>query len=208
MTAPARAGSGGVLPPRSRTRATTQQREHTAVKPAALTERSGTARARTAAAERAYARRAQRTQRAVGGRPERERRQGGSASRVSFVVGVISLLIAGVVATLWLSTQATADAYRLEQAKKDTNALTQRVQDLQRQDADAGSPPSLAAGAQRLGMVPAPEPAHIVVGPDGKVTVIGTPSKAEPPPPPAPSTPPPTGPPTGPTTGPTTRPGG
>jgi hypothetical protein len=156
-------------------------------------------RGRTAAAERAYARRAQRTERATGTRPapQAERKQG-SASRATFVILVIVLLIGGVVATLWFSTQATADAYKLEQAKNTTNQLQVRVGQLQQQVARQDSPQWLANQAKHLGMIPAGDAAHLVVGANGKVTVIGTPSAAEPPPPPpkptvTSTTPPPSG---------------
>jgi hypothetical protein len=112
------------------------------------------------------------------------------------VVLVMALLIGGVVATLWFSTQATADAYRLEQAKKDTQALSVRVAELQRQVAEQDSAPALGNRALQLGMVPAGDPAHLVVGADGSVAVIGTPSVAHAPPPPMPP----------PTTAPTTPP--
>ncbi|HWC83736.1 MAG TPA: septum formation initiator [Pseudonocardiaceae bacterium] len=149
-----------------------------AVKAAPQPERTEAAKARSAAAERAYARRAQRTERTmVGPKPERKP---GSASRVTFVVLVMGLLIVGVVASLWFSTQATADAYSLEQAKAKTQALSQQVQLLQQQVAQADSAPSLAARARALGMVPAGDPAHLVVGTNGAVTVIGQPAAATP----------------------------
>lgn len=142
-------------------------------------------RTRSAAAERAYARRAQRSQRATGTQPDTTaERKSGSAGRVTFVVLVIALLIGGVVATLWFATQATADAYNLEQAKNTTSQLQARVGQLQQQVAQQNSPLSLQQRAHQLGMIPAPDPAHIVVGKNGKATVIGTPSAAVPPPPP------------------------
>ncbi|HEX3787326.1 MAG TPA: septum formation initiator [Pseudonocardiaceae bacterium] len=153
----------------------------TAAKPLApQPDGSGTARGRSAAAERAYARRAQRTRQPVGPKPERKP---GSASRVTFVVLVMGLLIGGVVASLWFSTQATADAYALEQARAQTLALSQRVQRLQQQVANADSAPSLSNRARQLGMVPAGDPAHLVVGSNGAVTVIGSPTPVTSPPP-------------------------
>lgn len=174
MTAPPR-----VTQPATRTRTQTPGRE--SGKPAGQPDRS-----RSAAAERAYARRAQRGRRSADDRsvapPERKP---GSASRATFVILVMVLLIGGVVATLWFSTQATADAYKLEQAKNTTGQLSVRVGQLQQQVAQQDSPQSLARRAQQLGMIPAGDVAHLVVGPDGRVTVIGTPSKAEPTPPPS-----------------------
>jgi hypothetical protein len=68
---------------------------------------------------------------------------------------------------------------------------------LQQQVAQQDSPPWLAQRAHQLGMVPAPDAAHLVVGANGKVTVVGTPAAATPPPKPKPpATPkPPTNPP-------------
>jgi hypothetical protein len=186
MTAPARAAGPSA---RTRTRTQPTPKERGTGAPVAPPDET-TGRGRSVAAERAYARRAQRTERATGATPapKPERKQG-SASRVTFVVLVMTLLIGGVVATLWFSTQATADAYRLEQAKNTTNQLSVRVGQLQRQVAAEDSPPSLEQRARQLGMVPAGDPAHLVVGANGKVIVIGTPSVAQPPPRPT-STPP------------------
>ena len=140
---------------------------------------------RSAAAERAYARRAGRT---PGSRPkgaqDRPERKSGSASRVSFVVLVMGLLVVGVVTTLWLSTQSTADSLRLAQAQQATQNLAAKVQLLQQQIAQGSSPAEIAKLAQQLGMVPANSLAHIVVGPNGQVTVVGTPSPATSPAPP------------------------
>jgi hypothetical protein len=164
-------------------------------------------RQRSAAAERAYARRAQRGQRSGDERPaakQKQERKPGSASRATFVILVMVLLVGGVVATLWFSTQATADAYRLEQAKNTTGQLSVRVGQLQQQVAQQDSPQSLAQRAQQLGMIPAGDVAHLVVGPDGRVTVIGTPSKVVPPPPPTTANPTVANPPSGSSTPPST----
>jgi type II secretory pathway pseudopilin PulG len=118
-------------------------------------------------------------------------RRPGSASRATFVVLVMALLVGGVVATLWFATQATADAYRLEQAKKATSALSVRVAQLRQQVDQQDSAPALGDRARQLGMVPAGDPAHLVVGPDGSVTLVGTPSVARTPPPPSTTTQPP-----------------
>ncbi len=143
---------------------------------------------RSAAAERAYARRAGRT---PGSRPKGAQagpeRKSGSASRVSFVVLVMGLLVVGVVTTLWLSTQSTADSLRLAQAQQATQNLAAKVQLLQQQIDQGRSPAQIAKLAQQLGMVPANNLAHIVIGPNGQVTVVGTPSPATSPAPPPPS---------------------
>jgi hypothetical protein len=187
MTAPAR-----VAGPASRTRTRTQpppRERGTGKPPAAQPDRTPGGRGRSAAADRAYARRAQRGESPDAKSGPQVERKVGSASRATFVVAVMALLVGGVVATLWFSTQATADAYKLEQAKNTTNQLAVQVGQLQQQVAQQDSPPSLAARAAQLGMIPAGDPAHLVVGANGKVSLIGTPSAAEPPPPPVTSTP-------------------
>lgn len=131
-------------------------------------------RARSAAAVRAYARRAQRVGRGLRGREHTD----SAAGRVTFSVMIISLLAVGVAATLWLSTQAIADSYRLEQAKKEATDLAERVAVLQREVTNLDSASELDRRARELGMVPADEPARLVVQPDGTVVVVGTPKKA------------------------------
>lgn len=191
MTAPARTTGPG---DRARSAAAPQRERGTTRSPDARE------RARSAAAQRAYARRAERAER--GRQPGRNSqatartrarpgtRQAGGAmlsSRASFVVLVIALLGAGIVATLWLSTQATAGSYQLERAQQSVSRLAARVERLHAQVAHLRSPEVLARQARGLGMVPAGNPARLVVGPGGKVTVVGSPEEvtrpAQPPPP-------------------------
>lgn len=196
MTAPARVGGSS-----SRGRSSQSRR-----KAAAATEADAAApetteapprtqrRPRTAAAERAYARRAQREGRSHGEpvqrrpRPQRQKQkhERGTASRASFVMLVMGLLAAGVITTLYLSTQAIADSYRLDQAKKAATELSEQVGVLQREVAGLGSASTLDRMARELGMVPAGDPSWLVVGPDGKVSVVGEPKPITPPSPSAP----------------------
>jgi hypothetical protein len=172
-------------------------------------------RTRSAAAERAYARRAQRegTRDAVKkprvrtseARPSEPRPQRSAPRRqpvarkqtstATFVVFIISLLLVGVAATLWLSTQAIADSYRLDDAKKGVAALSEQAEQLRRDVTSMDSASALARRAQELGMVPSGDPAYLVVGPDGKVKVVGDPKPATAPKPPSSTaqTPPPAG---------------
>jgi hypothetical protein len=150
-------------------------------------------RGRSAAAQRAYARRAQRE-----GRPaERVARvralsalsdEDRAAGRASFVVLIITLLVVGVATTLWLSTQAIADSYRLDDAKQQADQLAERADQLQRDVTKAESASALAERAKSMGMVPAGDPARLVVKPDGRVVVVGEPTKAQKPAPPKPAT--------------------
>src|SRR5699024_10385997 len=178
-------------PPRSRdrTRSTTERSG----------ERGGAARngngatgprtrpgARSAAAERAYARRAQRADQhrssVAGG--SRGVGQGGGRwrprmprSRTSFVTLVMVLLATGVVATLWLSTQAIAGSYKLEQLRENNNRLSEQVGQLERTVTKRESPGWLAEHARELGMVPGGTAAKLVVDSDGSVSLVGEPRK-------------------------------
>ncbi|MCG8914626.1 hypothetical protein L6E12_02300, partial [Actinokineospora sp. PR83] len=147
-------------------------------------------RSRTVAAERAYARRAQReghppTPGKVPAHNSNHRRnttvaaeEEATSGRASFVVLVIALLVVGVATTLWLTTQAIADSYRLEAAKQEATVLAERAAELQREVARQESAPALAERARQLGMVPAGDPGHIVVDANGGVTVVGDPEAA------------------------------
>lgn len=140
-------------------------------------------RARSAAAQRAYARRAQREGRPVQRTVEEDLDRG--AGRVPFAVLIIVLLVVGVAATLWLSTQAISDSYRLDQVKQESERLAERAAVLQREVTEMESAASLAERAKAMGMVPAGDPARLVVKPDGKVVVVGEPTPVEKPAPPA-----------------------
>ncbi|KAA9151707.1 hypothetical protein FPZ12_038325 [Amycolatopsis acidicola] len=189
MTAPTRTRRRSAGEP-SRRRASQPEREATR---AERPTRNG--QTRSTAAERAYARRAQR---ADGQRRETRKPQGKKLllrwpkSRASFVLIVMTLLAVGVITTLLLSTQAIADSYRLEQIRQENSNLAEQSEQLQQDVTKTESASSLAARAKALGMVPAGEPAHLVQNADGSVTVVGKPSKAVGAPPPStPSTPPP-----------------
>ena len=148
-------------------------------------------RGRTSAAERAYARRAQRAdllkereprpapKTAEPGTPKVQLKLRLPKSRASFVLLMMALLAAGVATTLWLTTQAIADSYRLEQLRTTNANLAETKEQLQREVAKAESPASLAPAAQQLGMVPGGDPARILVGPDGKTSLVGEPKKAK-----------------------------
>ncbi|MFD1529390.1 hypothetical protein [Pseudonocardia aurantiaca] len=129
-------------------------------------------------ARRAYARRDDRLRRLVGGRPVRTSAPTG---RAQFVLLIMALLAVGLVATLWFSTAAAADSYRLQDARAEARALSQQAERLRREVAVAESAPELARRAAGLGMVPVQDPARIVVVPDGGVSVVGEPRAAVPP---------------------------
>ncbi|MGW5719291.1 hypothetical protein ACWEVP_24185 [Amycolatopsis sp. NPDC003865] len=204
MTAPAKSRRPAAPATRGRSEAA---RTSTTVEPDPRTTQPGKAaprrasRGRTSAAERAYARRAQRAdllkEREPRPRPKAEPVEPKPKfklrlpkSRASFVLMMMALLAAGVATTLWLTTQAIADSYRLEQLRTTNASLAETKEQLQRDVAKAESPASLAPAAQQLGMVPGGDPARIVVGPDGKTSLVGEPKKAKADTPAAPVAPP------------------
>lgn len=166
MTAPARTGGSSPYPAKP---AKPRERALRAVPPE---------RRRSAAVERAYARRAQRSSpgRAV-------TRQSAPTPKAPFVVMVMVVLGLGIAAIMWLSTQATADSYRLQDARAEETRLARQVEQLRREVALAESPLALASAAAELGLVPVGDPARLRRLADGTVEVHGTPSAVEPPPP-------------------------
>jgi hypothetical protein len=174
---PREAGPGGAAPAKERKRGA----------PRTATPRAGSQRTQVGA-DRAYARRDERLRRLVGG--ARPQRTAAPTGRAKFVLLIMSLLVGGLVATLWLSTAASADSYRLQDAKAALTTLTQQDESLHREVAQLASAPELARQAEALGMVRVEDPARLVVAPDGSVTVVGKPQAAPaPPPPPAPTAP-------------------
>lgn len=134
-------------------------------------------RGRSPAVARAYARRAQRA-------APRHGCPDSADARTPFVMLVMALLATALIATLWLSTAATADSYHLESARKTVRNLTERSEGLSRAVATLETAPELARRARELGMVPAGDPARLIVGSDGTVTLVGEPRRAVAPPPP------------------------
>nr|MDQ2707269.1 hypothetical protein [Actinomycetota bacterium] len=126
-------------------------------------------RASSAAIGRAYARRAGRQQRLA------DPTQDDAVGRPRFVLMVMALLGAGLVASLWLSTSAAADSYRLDQATHATRDLSERGETLRTEIAAMRSAPTLAQAARNLGMVPVSDVARLVARSDGSVVIVGTP---------------------------------
>ncbi|WP_310941847.1 hypothetical protein [Streptomyces sp. gCLA4] len=122
--------------------------------------------------------------RALGARPVGPR-PGGQAARMPFVLLVVALLAGGLISLLLLNSALNEGSFQLSRLKKETTALTDEEQALQR-DVDAHSAPdALQRRARELGLVPGGSP--VFIGPDGKVS--GSVSVAEAPPSPTPTPP-------------------
>jgi hypothetical protein len=207
MTAPTRSARPNRAATRGRSDSTARRRSDTALErrrtarrtaatvtapveaPPVEPQRQQPGRARSAAAQRAYARRAHREGRPAERTPragrDEHRTEDRTAGRASFVILIITLLAVGVAGTLWLSTQAIADSYQLDNAKQEADQLAERADQLQRDVTKAESASALAERARAMGMVPAGDPARLVVKPNGRVVVVGEPTRAEKPKPPA-----------------------
>ncbi|GLY49391.1 hypothetical protein [Lentzea sp. NBRC 102530] len=154
-------------------------------------EQEDKARRRSAGAERAYARRAQRAQNLRGGSAAPQQKV---ASKAPFVVLVMLVLGAGVAGILYFSTQAAADTYRLQEARAEAERLTLQMEQLRREVALLESPTDLARRAGEMGLVEPTNPARLRQNPDGSIEEFGKPSpatKSTPPPPPSSENPPP-----------------
>ncbi|QIZ34104.1 hypothetical protein [Saccharopolyspora sp. ASAGF58] len=157
-------------------------------------------RTRSAAAERAYARREERRERSArepAARRPRQVRQGVeerrpaakpkpkakqlhervSLQRLPLVVVVMSVLATGLAATLWLSIAAVSGSYQLQQGEESLNALGESKERLLREVSSMSSTPEIQRRAEEAGLRPAPSPARLVQQPDGSVIVVGEPRK-------------------------------
>lgn len=83
--------------------------------------------------------------------------------RVPFVLLVVSLLAAGLIALLLLNVALAQDSYRLHQLQKETSLLAEEKRGLQRAVALESQPSALAEKAKQQGMVPAGDPAYLDV---------------------------------------------
>ncbi|WP_439029207.1 hypothetical protein [Gordonia terrae] len=141
---------------------------------------------RSRAAQRALDRRRRRT---AAGRVAPPRRTGGGLSMTGvslrerlqhtpFVVPVIALLVLGLGLSLWLSTKAAQDSYKLGIERTQNQSLIDQRDALKRTYESGNSAPELSDKAARLGMIPAQNPARMIVDDPRRPRVVGTPSPA------------------------------
>jgi hypothetical protein len=93
-----------------------------------------------------------------------------------FALLVSGLIIGGLALLLLLNTASAAnEVHRHDISARDASIAAQ-VQELQNEVAASGAPGNLARAAAALGMVPAQNPAFLVVAGDGSVRVLGSPA--------------------------------
>ncbi|GAC69548.1 hypothetical protein [Gordonia soli] len=119
---------------------------------------------------------AERPTRAIGVRRATLRER---VSTVPFVVPVIALLVVGLGLSLWLSTRSAQDSYRIGIERDQNQSLLDRRDALKRTFDSGDSAPELSDKASRLGMIPAQNPARMVVDANGRGRMIGDPTPAE-----------------------------
>ncbi|MEV0250572.1 hypothetical protein AB0H76_28530 [Nocardia sp. NPDC050712] len=140
-------------------------------------------RVKSGAAERAYAKRKLRAETKEQAPPKLPRRRASAmATRIPFVAAIIALLGCGLALTLLLTTRAAEDSYQLSDSRSLNRKLAEERAGLQREVEAADSAPELAARARELGMIPAKDPARLIIAPDGTISVIGDPTPAQGPP--------------------------
>lgn len=110
-------------------------------------------------------------------------------ARVPFVLLVMVLMAGGIVAALTLSTMTDESALQTNRSQQQQVDLRLKIEAAKRDVLSLGSLPRLQQQAVALGLVPAGDAAILVVGPDGKPTVVGTPTPVPGPTPPATTTP-------------------
>jgi len=127
------------------------------------------------------------------------------ARRAPFVLLVLCLVGAGMVALLILNTAIAADSFTRRSLNADISKLQLQEQELQLAVSAAQAPSALAEAATELGMIPAGAPGFLVVHPDGTTEVVGAATPAALPAPPSaagganpPAAPPPVAPPAAP----------
>lgn len=129
---------------------------------------------RSGAAQRAYEKRTARARASSGS--VAVSRGGEFKARIPFVAAIIGLFSIGLAVTLLLTTRSAEDSYQLSDARAFNQSLVEQKAALERDFQSRNSAPELAVQASALGMVPANDPARLVVHPDGRVEVIGTPA--------------------------------
>jgi hypothetical protein len=118
------------------------------------------------------------------GETPRRPRLGSRGRRAPYVLLIVALLLGTTLGLLFLNTAIAVDSLKATHLRTENAQREQDIQRLEQQVVDGSTPAELAREAAAAGMVPAGPPAYLVIQPDGKSTVRGTPEPA-----PAPASP-------------------
>jgi hypothetical protein len=97
---------------------------------------------------------------------------------VPFAVLVTVLVAGGMSLMLLLNTASAANEVRRHDLAAQDAGIAAQVQELQNEVAASAAPGNLGQAAAALGMVPAANPAFLVISADGSVRVLGSPAPA------------------------------
>ena len=115
-------------------------------------------------------------QRAMGARQARR----AGPRRAPFIVLICGLLTGGLCVLVVLNTASAAAELRRHDVTAANAGLAEDVEQLRSKLAANEAPDALAAAAAKLGMVPNGTPGFLTIRPDGKASVLGSPSPAVP----------------------------
>jgi hypothetical protein len=97
-----------------------------------------------------------------------------------FIVLICGLLTGGLCVLVVLNTASAAAELRRHDVTAANAGLAEDVEQLRSKLAANEAPDALAAAAAKLGMVPNGTPGFLTIRPDGKASVLGSPSPAVP----------------------------
>lgn len=100
------------------------------------------------------------------------------ANRAPFTLLVLGILGGGLVLLLGLNTVSAANELRRHDFAARDEAIAASLVELRNAVAASAAPQNVALHAAAYGMVPAGNPAFLVVGPSGSVRVLGSPAPA------------------------------
>jgi type II secretory pathway pseudopilin PulG len=103
-------------------------------------------------------------------------RHAGRAPRVPFAVLVTALIVGGMALLLLLNTASAANEVSRHSIAAQDASVAANLQELQQEVAASAAPANLAAAAAALGMVPAANPAFLVLESNDRVRVMGSPA--------------------------------
>ena len=101
-----------------------------------------------------------------------------SARRTPFVLLILGLVVGGMCVLLALNTASAANELARHGLASQDESIAAQVVQLENEVAASAAPGNLESAAAQLGMVPAGNPAFLVVGANGTVRLMGSPGAA------------------------------